>query len=352
MAEKTAQARQSGLGADTLSVVCYQLGLMLKAGIVCEEGVGLLAEDAPDRATAAVLNGLHSGLREGLTLSAALSAQGAFPDYMVRMVEIGQAAGRLDQVLAALSIYYRRQAETDGAIRRAILYPAIMAVLVSAVFLVLMVRVLPVFQQVFSQLGVSLSPMAQGLLRAGEAGKYIAGAAVIFLAVGAIVLLFVSRGRAKAAQALETKFLGRGKAGQAVARSHFASAMALMLSSGLPLDESVERTAHLLEGTGLSAPLAQCRAQMEAGVDFPLAVADCGLLDRMQAGLLSAGFRAGSPEKAMEELASRTGDEADERLSRLLSRLEFGLVAVLCVAVGLVLLSVMLPLLGVLSAIG
>ena len=57
-------------------------------------------------------------------------------------------------------------------------------------------------------------------------------------------------------------------------------------------------------------------------------------------------------EQAMEELASRCQAEADERLSSLLSRLEFALVLLLCVAVGLVLLSVMLPLLGVLTAIG
>lgn len=340
------------LGADALSVLCYQLGMLMKAGIGGEEGVSLLAEDTGDRTVGQVLRELGKHLEEGLPLATAMERQGSFPEYMVRMVEIGQAAGRLDQVLSALSTYYHRQAETDSAIRRAILYPAIMAVLVCAVFLVLMVRVLPVFQQVFTQLGITMSPFAQSLLQAGEAGKYIAGGVVLLLAVGAVALLFMSRRRAKAAQSLETKFLGRGAAGRAVERSHFAGAMALMLQSGLPLDQAVDYTAKLLEGSTLSQPLADCRAKMEAGTDFAQAVAECGLLDRMQAGLLSAGFRAGNSEAAMEELATRCQEEASERLSRLLSRMEFGLVAVLCLAVGLVLLSVMLPLLGVLSAIG
>lgn len=341
-----------GLTADDLSVVCYQLALFLKAGIGVEEGVSLLVQDGGNQAQVRVLSALHNTLKDGAPLSSAMTAQGGFPDYMVRMVEIGQAAGRLDQVLDSLSVYYRRQSETTSAIRRAILYPAMMAVLVAAVFLVLIVQVLPVFQQVFAQLGVSLSPVAQMLMQAGAAGKYVGGALVVLLGVGAIILLFISRGRAKAAQSPQAGLLGRGAAGRAVNRSQFASAMALMLSSGLPLDEAMERTHHLLEGSPLASALAQCRTRMEQGEGFSSAAADCGLLDSMQAGLLGAGLRTGSAEKSMEELATRCQTEADERLAQLLTRLEFALVAVLCISVGLVLLSVMLPLLGVLSAIG
>ena len=312
----------------------------------------MLAEDAADPGSKALLESLHAALLDGAPLSDALSASGAFPGYIVRMVEIGQAAGRLDQVLSALAAYYRRESETASAIHRAVLYPAFMAVLVAAVFLVLMTRVLPVFQQVFEQLGLTLSPAAQALMAAGTAGQYVGGALVVLLAVGAVVLLVLSRRQGAGARPMEARLLGRGRAAQAVDRSRFSSAMALMLSSGLPLDEAMERTVRLLEGSALSPALADCQARMEQGEDFHRAVTGCGLLDGLQAGLLGAGFCSGVPEQAMEELASRCQEEADERLSALLSRLEFALVLLLCVAVGLVLLSVMLHLLGVLTAIG
>ena len=139
---------------------------------------------------------------------------------------------------------------------------------------------------------------------------------------------------------------------RAVDRSRFASAMALMLSSGLPLDEAMDRSCDLLDGTGIAPALKDCRDRMAAGTAFADAVESCGLFTGLQAGLLSAGFRAGVSEQAMEELSRRCQADADERLSLLLSRFEYGLVIILCLAVGLVLLSVMLPLLGVLSAIG
>lgn len=178
------------------------------------------------------------------------------------------------------------------------------------------------------------------------------GVLVALLAVGAVILLVLSRRQGAGAQSVEARLLGKGKAAQAVDRSRFSSAMALMLSSGLPLDEAMERTVHLLEGSALAPALKDCQSRMEQGEDFYKAVTACGLLDGLQAGLLGAGFRSGVPEQAMEELASRCSEEADERLSSLLSRLEFALVLLLCIAVGLVLLSVMLPLLGVLTAIG
>lgn len=342
----------SALTAEELSVFCFQLSLMLKAGIGVEEGVGLLSGECDIPQRRALLDAVRAKLLDGCPLSAALEKSGVFPAYLIRMLEIGQAAGRQDQVLTALSDYYRREAETTSAVRRAILYPAVMAVLVAAVFLILMVRVLPVFEQVFKQLGIALSPVARGLLSAGAAGKYIGGVLVLTLGILAIALLFFSRRRARGAQSMETRFLGRGKAALAVDRSRFSSAMSLMLSSGLPLDEAMDRTVRLLESSGLSPRLAECRSRMEQGASFPRAVADCGILNGMQSGLLAAGFRSGVPEQAMEELALRCADEADTALSALLSRLEFALVILLCAAVGLVLLSVMLPLLGVLSAIG
>ena len=114
----------------------------------------------------------------------------------------------------------------------------------------------------------------------------------------------------------------------------------------------MERTSELLEGSPLAERFLDCRRRVSEGASFPCAVEDAGVLTGLQAGLLAAGFRTGVSEEAMAELARRCQAEADERLSRLLSRFEYLLVIVLCAAVGLVLLSVMLPLLGVLSAIG
>ena len=184
------------------------------------------------------------------------------------------------------------------------------------------------------------------LLGSGSGVKYAAYAlaALLLLAAAALILFF--RGERG------LRLLGRGKVAEAIARGRFTSAMALMLQSGLPMDEALDRTGQLLSDSPLAPAFADCRRRAEEGTSFPRAVEESGMLGGLLAGLLSAGFRTGAPEEAMAEIARRCQNEADEHLSRLLSRFEYGLVIALCAAVGLVLLSVMLPLLGVLSSIG
>lgn len=338
------------LTADELSVLCYQLSLMVKAGIGSEESVGILAADLPEGRSKELLRQVHAVLLRGDSLSQGLSEAGGFPGYFLRMVEIGERSGRLEQVLAALSAYYRRESALRAGLRQTILYPAVMAVLIAVVFLALVMRVLPVFQQVFQQLGVSLSPVARGLMQFGSVSKYVAMVFAVALVLGTLWVLWMFR-TAKG-QASVSRLLSRTAASKAVDRSRFAAAMSLMLSSGLPLDEAMERACALLSDTALSDGLKACQAAMLDGVPFPKAVEESGIFTGLQAGLLAAGFRSGASEQAMEELARRCQEEADQALSSLLGRFEYTLVIVLCLAVGLVLLSVMLPLLGVLSAIG
>lgn len=252
---------------DELAVFCYQLGLMVRSGIGSEESLAILEGDARDARARALLEQARSGLLDGLPLSGALERTGAFPDYLLRMLEIGQAAGRLEEVLWALSRYYTRQAETARTLRRAVAYPAVMAVLIAVVFLVLVARVLPVFQQVSAQLGVSLSPVAAALLRLGAAGKTISAVLCALLALCAVLLLFLfrsSRGAALAGRA----FSGTASA-KALDRSRFATVLSLMLSSGLPLDEALGRARALLSASALAPALERCAGLMEQGDPLP-----------------------------------------------------------------------------------
>ena len=118
------------------------------------------------------------------------------------------------------------------------------------------------------------------------------------------------------------------------------------------MDEALERTDRLLAGSALSSRLSDCIQATHAGEPFHHAVENSGLLSGLQCGLLSAGVRSGATETAMAQLADRCQAESDQRLTALLSRFEYILVLILCVSVGAVLLSVMLPLLGVVSSIG
>ena len=102
MNEQSSRTTRS-LTADELSVLCWQLSLLSRAGVPWTECAGFLLEDGQPPRVKAALTQLQGPLSEGVPLSSAMEAAGTFPPYLLRMVEIGQLSGRLDQVLSALS---------------------------------------------------------------------------------------------------------------------------------------------------------------------------------------------------------------------------------------------------------
>ena len=332
------------LSADSLDRISFQLSLLYRAGVPSEESLYLLAEDMAGTPLGAVLQTMADEMGKGCSLSEAASVTGAFPVHFQSMLEIGEVSGNTDEVLSSLSTYYRREANTQATLRRALTYPAMMAGLVVVVFAVMLSQVLPVFSQVFEQMGVTLPPLAQTLLSFGNGSSYVAGALCVVLLVSTVWFLI----RAKQGKGFP---FGR-KATESIDRGQFASALSLLLASGMSLENSLEYVQKLLPGSRLAPKLAVSRQRMEEGTSFSKALEETEVLSALQSGLLSAGMRSGDTERAMDEVASRCLTEGEEAISNFVTRLEFLLVVILCGAVGLVLLSVMLPLVGILSAIG
>ena len=332
------------LNADALDRISFQLSLLYRAGVPSEESIALLAEDLSNPQISDVLAKMAEEMGEGKSLSEAAGATGLFPSHFMHMLAVGEASGKMDQVLAALSAYYRREAETQSALRRALTYPAMMAGLVVVVFAIMLSQVLPVFAGVFAQMGVELPAMARALLSFGNGSAYLAGILCVVLLVGTVWFLL----RAK-----QGKGLPVGKtAAETMDRGQFASAMSMLIASGLSLEGSLDYAEGLLGSSRMTEKVRACRAQMNEGVPFAKALEVCNVFSPLQSGLLAAGIRIGDTERAMDEVAGRCVEESSQALAQFVSRLEFVLILALCTSVGLVLLSVMLPLVGILSAIG
>ena len=332
------------LDANALDRISFQLSLLYRAGAPTEESLSLLSEDASASKHSPALAAMAKGLGEGLSLSAAARETGLFPRQYLTMLEVGEASGNLDEVLLALSHYYRRETGIQSALRRALIYPAVMAGLVLLLFVVMLTQVLPVFARVFQQMGVALPPLAQELMTLGQGSVFAAGVLCMLL-LGATLWFLSYRGQQRGLPVGRT-------ATEAVVRGQFSFVMSMLLSSGLPFDRSLDYAEELLEGSRLSERLRHCRQMMEEGIPFAQAMEVSLVLTPLQTSLLAAGVRTGDAERAMDEVASRCAEESEEALTHFFTKLEFALVMLLCTSVGLVLLSVMLPLLGLISAIG
>lgn len=339
------------LSAEELAAFSAQLALTVKTGIPLSESVMILKEDAETDSARKLMGDVLEKLELGESLASALNSTGMFPSYMTQMIEIGETSGRLDQVLDSLESHYKRDDNLSKSVRSAILYPSIMLCILLAVVLVLVIKVLPIFNEVFNSLGGEMSQLAIGAMNLGNT---ISTYSVVFICIIAaialviIVMRFTESGRRKIrslGQKMFKKLSGKMASGK------FASAMALMLASGLDVDKSVELTVPLMDNPIMKAKVVRLQKMLEEGEGFSTSVQKVGIFSGMQSRMLALGFKSGNLDTVMDQIADGYEEEVDKRLDTLISIIEPTMVAILCVLVGLILLSAMLPLLGVMTSI-
>ena len=342
------------LNAEEVYLFSLQVSLMLKAGILPADGVTLLEAEASTGREKQLLGAMKNVLEQGAPFYAAMEATGSFPEHALRMVQIGEDTGRLEQVLSALAQHYQQEHELREGIRQAVVYPAWLAVIIGIVTFVLVTRVLPVFQDVLEQLGSGISPWASSLMDLGIFSQQGAIVFAVVLAVIALYLFFNSRSPAgqERIRRLADILLFRGALGLSVSREQFSSAVSLSLASGLNLNDALDKAAVLVDDAKMAAKIEQCKTLLEQGSTFASSIEQAGIFSGLEIGLISAGFKAGAGDAVMTELSRRCHTQTQDIMSRIMSPIEPILVVFLVIVVGMLLLSVMLPLLAMMNAIG
>lgn len=343
------------LSNDQISTLCMELALMLHAGISADDGLHLMLEDQSAGGDQTVVKFLSEAVDGGTPLTGAMADSGAFPAYVTGLVEVGFQTGRLEEALDALSGYYNNRARLEAQVRSALLYPALLLLLMLVVVVVLLAKVLPVFDQVFRSLGGSMAGVAGGLL---QVGLWLDGAlpvlcVLLALAALALTAFAVSDAfRDRCLRGWRARHATRGVTGR-LTSARMAQALSMGLRSGLPIEESLDLAGSLLEDVPAAQKRCQdCRAKLEVGVPLAEALKETGTFPPVYCRMLALGARSGSADTVMEEIARRLLDDGEAELQTQVSRVEPVLTIAGSLLVGIILLSAMLPLLNILSAIG
>lgn len=345
--------RKEILNNEILAAFCRELSLLLHAGIGVGDGLRLLEEDEPEGTLRRLLSNLADQVEEGQPLSAAMEESGVFPDYVRAMTETGERTGRLEEACLAMAENYDSRQRLSRQLRAALLYPAMLLVLMLVVIVVLLAKVLPVFDQVFRQLGGQLTGMAGGLL---ALGRFLDAAmpalcALLALAVLAVLLFSFNSGlRSWLTQRGEARQTGRGVGGQ-VARARTASALAMGLGAGLPMEEALDLAASFQTSAAARAQFEECRRRLEDGASLAEALREAAVFSPSDCRMLDLGVKSGTGDTVMARLAQRLETEATDAVEERTARVEPTLVIVTSILVGIILLSVMLPLLNIMSVL-
>ncbi len=337
-----------------ISRICRSLSLLLHAGISMGDGLFLLAEEEED-GQKALLEQMGQVVDGGAFLAQAMEDSGRFPIYVTGLVKVGELTGHLEEALLALSRYYDERERMAHQVKNALMYPFMLLLLMLLIIGVLLVKVLPVFDDVYASLGGSLTGLAGGLLQLGQLLKTAFPVVCVLLAVGAAgILAFAKHGAFRAGVVnWFQKHWGDKGVFRRIHDAHFAQALAMGLKSGMPVEEAMGLAGDILRDVpGARERCRMCVEGLEQGQGLARVLKNSQVLPASCCRMLELGVKGGNGDQVMEDIAGQLSEEAAQALEQKVALIEPAMVMAASLLVGAILLSVMLPLMNIMSAIG
>lgn len=336
------------------ALFCEQLAMILKSGMPLSDGIKAIASEVDSADYKNILETISADLDLSKPFSEALINAGIYDNYMINLVLVGEKSGYLDQVMEQLTIYYHRLDETKAKLKDAIIYPSVLIIMMVAVIAVLVIKVLSIFETVLNNLGSTLSSSASTLMIIGKLlAQY--GLIILIVVIVVISILFLKatlNKTNKSLSALLNSFIMTRKLGNDIEVSQFAYALSLLMNSGYDTSETLKIVPNIINSSILKNKISLISKQLSKGISFDQALVESKIFKSIYNRLLTIGFKTGNGEKVMSEIAGKYEDEIDNSITRFLNIIEPLIIIVLAIIIGIILLSVMLPLMSIMSSIG
>ncbi|MDL2254511.1 type II secretion system F family protein [Ruminococcaceae bacterium OttesenSCG-928-I18] len=346
-----AETKRKVLPPQELAAFFESFTMLLRAGVPANECPDIIAGDTEgsrlSEASARVAGILSGG--EVFILSEALDQSGHFPEYAIEMMRLGEESGRMETTSEALGEYYRQQESLGASIRSAISGPLLLLVMMSVVLIFLIIFVLPVFENVFASLGLAAGGGLGGAFLAARVSMVVVG--ILLAVILVLVVMYLTQGgREKLAGFAQSVPFTRN-IHYSMSAARLTGGLAMLLASGIPSGEALQKAGGLISNRRILERLPAAVEKVESGEDLGKVLVSENVLEGFEAKILLSASRAGQTEQAMRNLSDIYSRETESGIDRLLGMLEPALVGLLSVAIGIILLSVMLPLTSIMSAL-
>jgi type IV pilus assembly protein PilC len=343
--------RRKKVGSKELAIFTRQFSVMIDAGLPLVQCLDILAEQQKNVFFKDVLRQVRQHVEEGSTLFAALQRfPKVFDPLYTHMVEAGETGGVLDLILQRLATLIEKVVKLKRNIVSASIYPAAVILVAIAAIAVIMVVVIPQFEQIF--LGLlgpgELLPLPTRIVMgisgflAGWGGVALLGA-IIGLSVGISFYYKTPKGRWQIDTVL-LKLPIFGSILRKIAVARFSRILSTLLSSGVPILQSLEITAKTAGNVVIETAILKVRAGVERGENFVEPLKATNVFPHMVGQMIGVGEQTGALDAMLGKIADFYEEEVDVAIADLLAMIEPVLIAFLGVTIGSIVVSMYLPL--------
>ena len=337
--------------SKALSIFTRQFSVMIDAGLPLVQCLEILAQQQENKYFQQILLQVRQDVEEGSTLAAAMARHPkVFDQLYTNMVEAGETGGILDLILQRLSTFIEKLVKLKRDVISAMIYPAAVVLMAIGAIAVIMIVVIPQFQQIFL-----------GLLGPGEQlplptrivvgiSNFLAGwgGLIILIAVIGIVVAIKFYYRTPAGRKMIDRILLKvpllGDILRKVAVARFSRTLSTLLSSGVPILQSLEITAKTSGNVIIEEAILKVRTGVERGESFVEPLKATEVFPHMVAQMIGIGEQTGALDAMLGKIADFYEQEVDAAIANLLTMMEPLLIGFLGVTIGSIVIAMYMPL--------
>jgi type IV pilus assembly protein PilC len=347
--KKQSQAFKAGgkVNPQDIAVFSRQLATMLAAGIPLVQSFEIVGNGNDKPAMQKLILDIKADVEGGTSLHEALAKHPLyFDDLFVNLVEAGEQAGALETLLEKIATYKEKTEALKKKVKKALFYPAAVLCVAIIVTVILLIFVIPQFEELFKGFGADLPAFTQWVINLSR-GLQDNGLYVLVVVVGAFVTFFYFKKRSKAMRewldrlSLKLPIIGPILYKGAIAR--FARTLSTMFAAGVPLVEALESVAGATGNIVFENAVLRMRDEVATGQRLQRAMENTGLFPNMVIQMIAVGEEAGALDSMSAKVATFYEAEVDNAVDSMSSLLEPLIMAILGVLVGGLVIAMYLP---------
>lgn len=325
-----------------LSYNCRQLSAMLSSGLTLVKALDILYKEQVKDGPKQIFREIYEEVQKGTSFSDALKMQqGAFPSFFITMIQAGESSGSLDVVMKRMEEHYAKENKLKNKIKGAMIYPIILAVLCITVIIFMFTIIMPTFKELMPQDKIGgITKFLFAFSDSLTSHWYVYIIVIAAIVFGITYSLKIPDVRYKFDK-FKCKGPMIGKLIIKVYTGRFARTLSSLYSSGIPMVESLERAAAILNNSYIEKAFVTVIEEVKAGEQLSVSIARTGIFESMFCSIIYVGEESGALDTILQKSSDFYEEESDSAIQRLVSMIDPILIIVMGVAIGFVIAGIL-----------
>lgn len=345
----------SRVSNEKIVLFMRQLSILINAGVSLPDSIKTLYQQETHKTFKNILQEVQTDLMQGVMFSESLGKHPkVFPAYMKNMVYVSELTGEISEILLLLADYYESQHKTRSKAKKAMTYPAFLFVIVIIVFIFLVVFIVPQMQDLFTEFGGELPALTRGVVAMSDFFRDNAFFLILgVIAFGLLIFLFIRTKRGRyTVDWLKLNLPILKSINKDLITTRFATSLAIMIKSGVSVMESIETTSTLMDNVYFEKMFVQVVDFVKKGQRIASSIDTIDFFPSMFIEMVAVGEQTGELEVVLDKVGEYYDDKLTATIDAATAMLEPMLIVFAAGVVGVVIMSIFLPLMKVMETIG